>query len=201
MTRIRGFTLLELLVAMAVLAVMAALAYGGLNSVVDQYDDGEAEVAALAARQRALSLLQRDLLQAQPRPAREPYHGDRVGALVADPDAEFPFELTRGGWSNPAQRRRATLHRVAWRVDDDGVLERLHWQTVDRGSNEPPVATPVLDGVAELRWRFLDAQDAWHEVWPPAAATVGPATLPRGVEVTIVFEDGEEIVRVHALVD
>ena len=201
MTRARGFTLIELLVAMTVLAVMAAIAYGGLNNIIRQYQQTEDEVARMVALQRTLVMLSNDLHQLQPRSVREPFHGDPEGAFVAAESADYQVVFTRGGWSNPAGRRRATLQRVAWRLNpDEGRIERAHWQLLDRAQDALPVITPLADSVDELRWRFMDAAGEWQEFWPPAdAPAAAPAVLPRGVEVTLLLEDGTEIVRVFAL--
>ena len=107
MMRARGFTLIELLVAMTVLAVMAAIAYGGLNNIIRQYQQTEDEVARMVALQRTLVMLSNDLHQLQPRSVREPFHGDPEGAFVAAESADYQVVFTRGGWSNPAGRRRA----------------------------------------------------------------------------------------------
>lgn len=199
MTRARGFTLIELLVAMAVLAVMAALAYGGLNGLIRQYEQTGAQVARIVALQRTLVMLSNDLLQVQPRSVREEFHGDRAGALVADELADFPLAFTRGGWSNPAQRRRATLQRVGWRLHE-GQVERAHWQVVDRAQGAIPVITPLVDGVEAMRWRFRARDGEWNELWPPPGQEQGsPSSLPSAIELTLELETGEEIVRVFAL--
>jgi general secretion pathway protein J len=201
MIRARGFTLIELLIAMTVLAVMAALAYGGLNGLIRQFQQTDEQVARMVALQRTLVMLGNDLTQIQPRSVREEFHGDRAGALVADDVADFPLAFTRGGWSNPAQRRRTTLQRVGWRLHE-GRVERAHWQLVDRAQGEIPVITPLVDGVAALRWRFRARDGQWLELWPPAdAAQVSPSSLPTAVELTLELENGDEILRLFALDD
>ena len=66
----RGFTLVEVLVALAILAIVAALAYRGTSALVD----GEARLAAEATRWRTLDAvftrIESDLRQAQPRSVR-----------------------------------------------------------------------------------------------------------------------------------
>lgn len=199
MMRARGFTLIELLIAMTVLAVMAALAYGGLNGLIRQFHQTDEQVARIVALQRTLVMLGNDLLQVQPRSVREPFHGDREPALIADDVADFPLAFTRGGWSNPAQRRRATLQRVGWRLHE-GRVERAHWQVVDRGQGALPVVTPLVDGVEALRWRFRARDGQWLELWPPADQDGrSPSSLPTAVELTLELDSGEEVLRVFAI--
>ena len=199
MTRTHGFTLIELLIAMTVLAVMAALAYGGLNGLIRQFQQTDEQVTRLVALQRTFVMLGNDLLQVQPRSVREEFHGDRAGALIADDVAEFQLVFTRGGWSNPAQRRRATLQRVGWRLHE-GRIERAHWQLVDRAQGDVPVITPLVEGVETLSWRFRTRDGQWLELWPPAEQEqISPSSLPVAVEVTLELETGEKIQRVFAL--
>jgi general secretion pathway protein J len=75
---IGGFTLLELLVALAIFAVLATMAYAALNSVLTARKQVEAKSARLSALQTALMIMERDVEQAVPRGIRDEF-GD-VGA-------------------------------------------------------------------------------------------------------------------------
>jgi len=196
--RCGGFTLLELLVAVALFAVVSTIAYGGLNALIRQYEQSDAQVARTASMQRAMALLASDLVQMQPRSVREEFHGERTPALVAGPRYLHALEFTRGGWSNPASHRRATLQRVAWRLQDDR-LERLHWQVLDRAPLTEPVVTPLLQGVTRLDIRFLDLQGDWQDSWPSIRQfEPDPDGLPAAIEVSLQFENGGTLIRVFA---
>lgn len=196
MNREHGFTLIEIVVAVAILATVAALAYGGLNGIIRQYEMAGGHSERVATWQRTMMLLSQDLVQLQPRPVRDAFHGDRIGAFVAGPTHEYALEFTRGGWSNPAQRSRSTLQRVAWRQEGDR-LERLHWTVLDRAPGTAPVVTPVTHGIARVEWRFLDAAREWHDAWPPVSAPDPTGTVtPIAVEMVLEFEDGTRIERV-----
>ncbi len=194
----RGFTLLELLVAIALFAVVSTIAYAGLNALIRQYEQSDAQVARTAAMQRAFALLASDLVQVQPRSVREEYHGERTPALIAGPRYPHALEFTRGGWSNPAGHRRTTQQRVAWRLQDDR-LERLHWQVLDRAPLAEAVATPLLQGITRLDLRFLDAQGDWQDSWPSIRQfDPDPDTLPIAIEVSLQLDNGDTLTRVFA---
>jgi general secretion pathway protein J len=142
-----GFTLLELVVALAVFAVLATLAYGSLGHLLQAREQLAARADALGRLQLAFSLLERDCLGAATRPVRDEL-GDAQPALWRAPDGSL--ELTHGGWSNPLDQPRARLQRVRWQVRD-GALYRDAWPVLDRVPGSKPQAQRVLQGVQRFR--------------------------------------------------
>lgn len=194
--RARGFTLLEMMAAIAIFAVFATVAYGSLNALIDLYRQGEVQVERMAELQRTLSLLGDDLLQVQPRGIREEFHGDFVHAVLAGEDKAYALEFTRGGRSNPGGARRSTLQRVAWSLDGERLV-RTHWAMLDRAPESPAVVTPLLDGVMRAEWRFLDGDGEWHVTWPTLDRLEGVHDdVPSAVEVTLELRDWGEVSRV-----
>lgn len=199
MNRSRGFTLIEMVVAVTLLAVLAAVAYATLDGMLRQQSTTETRVDDHAALQRTMLLLGNDLMQVFPRSIRSGSHGDRVPAFHAPPGPEGMVEWTRGGWPNPAGHARSTYQRVAWRLVD-GELQRLYWMTLDRDAVAQPVVAPVMREVQTMRWRFLANDGRWHEYWPVLDAPISePDRLPRAAELTLLLEDGDEIRRIFDL--
>lgn len=199
--RTRGFTLLELLVALAVFAIMSVAAYGGLRNVLFTRTAVEEQNRRLAAVQLAVYRLEQDIEQAVPRGVRDEY-GEPQAALIGGDLAGDKLTLTRAGWDNPLGQPRATLQRVAYRLRD-GRLWRLHWDVLDRGGLNEPRETLLLDRVREFRVRFLD-QDDWRDDWPPTATDEAGNksdldALPRAVEIGLTLEDWGEIARLLPL--
>ena len=193
--RQRGFTLLEILVAMAVFAIMGVMAYGGLQSVIDQQEIARENAARLRAVQFAVRQIGLDLQQVQPRPVRDELGDGYRPALLADERNIYALEFTRGGWSNPLAQPRAAVQRVAYRVED-GRLIRVHWFVPDHTLAEEPVERDLLDRVVEIRFRFVGGSGGeWAEQWPATLGTGDPADLPRAIEVVIELEDWGEIRR------
>ncbi len=197
----RGFTLLELLVALAVFAIMATAAYSGLRNVLFTRAAVEEQSRRLAAVQLAVFRLGQDIEQAVPRGIRDEY-GEPQAALLGGELADDRLTLTRAGWDNPLGQPRATLQRVAYRLRD-GRLWRLHWGVLDRGGLLEPRETLLLERVREFRVRFLDRDD-WRDDWPPpasdeAGAKKDPDALPRAVEIGLTLEDWGEITRLLPL--
>jgi len=181
-----GFTLLELLVALAIFSLIAVMSYDGLKVVLNTQAATEVQADALAELQKVYLLVQRDIEQVVPRPVRDEY-GDEQPALTG----EDALQLTRGGWSNPAGRLRSTLQRVGYAFEDRHLV-RYSWAVLDRAQDSEPQRQVLVGDVEEMTIRYLAANNEWEERWPnPLAAADGnvPAPgLPRAVEITLDHE-------------
>lgn len=176
-----GFTLLEVLVALAIFAVLGVMAYGGLETVLDTRTQVEAKAARLAALQMVYSRMEQDIQQTVPRTIRDNY-GDPRPALIGGTGQQPSLELTRGGWTNPTGELRSTLQRVAYGLES-GRLVRLSWMVLDRAPDSKPYKQVMLDGVKEFRVRFLAQNGVWSDSWPPLGVPNGQ--LPLAVQVTL----------------
>jgi general secretion pathway protein J len=194
--RSRGFTLIELLVAMAIVAVIGVMALTGLSEVIHQQTIARERAQRWQAIQLAMRVIVQDLAQLQPRATRDELGEAYLPSLLADPNAQFALEFSRGGWANPGGFPRGTVLRVAYNFEDDKLV-RYHWPVMDRTVSTPPVRTEMLDGVANVEVRFLDISGQWQLEWPPLQMA-GPDRLvarPRAVEFAIELKDFGRVTR------
>ena len=186
-----GFTLLELIVVLAVFSIFAVMAYGGLAGVLAARERVLESFERTAALQKAYLRLRNDLQQVRARPSRDGF-GQAQPALQVLGDGAVEF--TRSGWRNPAGQSRSALERVAYRLDADDRLLRSSWRVLDRAQDSAVSEAVVLDKVKELRWRFLEGAE-WRDRWPaPSVAGEAPLeAVPRAVELTLTLEDLGEV--------
>lgn len=197
MNRVRsGFTLIEVLVALAVFGVLSMLAYATLGSTLSNADYLTDRMERLQSVQRAMRFLTTDIMEAAPRPVRTELGDSYRPALYSALSGDFAIELTHSGWSNPAGLPRGTLQRVAYRIED-GVLLRYHWNVLDRTFSNDPIVTELLDDVDGLFFRFFDPSGESSEIWPPQnqQGGAGLRTRPRAVEIILSLPDQGEITR------
>lgn len=197
--RVRGFTLLELLVALAVFAMVSLMAYSGLHTVLQNKQVTEQRAERIQQLQSAMLMLERDLSQiALLREIRDDY-GDRQGSLRTADFGAITLEFTRAGWRNPTRMARSTLQRTAYGIDEE-VLKRFSWTVLDRTQESIPNEVVLLAGVRKMRLRYMDEGGGWHEQWPPAGlAQTGAKPFPRALEVTLELEDMGSIRRLFPL--
>jgi general secretion pathway protein J len=194
----RGFTLLELLVALAVFAIMATAAYSGLQSVLLTHARVESEAKRLAQLQMAFHILERDIEQAAPRGIRDEFGQPRPALEGGALNGNALVTFSRAGWDNPLGQGRSTLQRLSYRLQNTQLV-RAHWNTLDRGGLNEARETPLLDHVQQASLRFLDDQNAWQSSWPPSGSDGEPTGLPRAVEISLTLNDWGEITRLFRL--
>jgi len=196
----KGFTLIEVLVALAVFGVMSMLAYAALGSTLSNADYLSDRMDRLQSIQRAVRYLSTDLFQLVPRPVRNELGDGFDPALETTLSSEFAIELTRGGWGNPAGLPRGTMQRVAYRLEDDELV-RYYWTVLDRTYANEPIATVLLDNVESLYFRFYTGDGEFSEVWPPQAqlGVTQIRSRPRAVEIVLTLADQGEIRRLLEL--
>ena len=193
----RGFALFELLVAMAIFSVLAALGYGGLSSVARTRGELEASGARLKALQLGVAQIGRQLRQAAVRPVRGSY-GESLPALSG---TATTLELSHRDYASPVQPYRAALMRSSWSLDQDRIV-RDDWPVLDRAASTRPVRRVVLEDASLLRLRYLDSGRTWRDEWPPRSGPdAAPDRLPRAVEFRFELGDLGPIQRLVELPD
>jgi general secretion pathway protein J len=116
--RCRGFTLLELMIAISIFAVITTFAYSGLNVVLDAKQQTDEHLERLSKIQLGMHLMQMDIEQAVNRPVRDEY-GDTEPALRSGGQSTLLLELTRTGYANPLKLQRSQLQRVGYLLEEE----------------------------------------------------------------------------------
>ena len=159
----KGFTLIEILVALFIFSVVGMISAQLLGRTLDAYEVLEDRGDRLSQIHRAMFVVQRDMLQYQDRAVRTA-SGDSFPALMIGDEGSL--EMTRGGWCNPLQRPRSNLQRVAYRLQGENLV-RAYWPVLDRLGGEEPLTQTILEEVDDLEFFVIDEQGEEHKIWPP----------------------------------
>ncbi len=201
MRRQSGFTLLELIIAIGIFATMSAMAYAGLNSVMNTRAHADIQADRLAQLQKAFLIIGRDIEQAIDRPVRDNY-GDELRAISGGGYGSSILELSRSGRANPMALPRSHLQRVGYEVQEDQLLRKV-WPVLDQAVDTVAYEGVMLTGIKAVDLRFMDANKQWQTQWPdPNLSGTGQSlpAMPRAVEVSIDLEDWGRIRRIFEVV-
>lgn len=176
-TRVSGFTLLEVLVVLSVFAILGVIASQIVGRVLDNQRTLAERGDRLADFQKAMLIVQRDIMQLNPRGVRDELGDGREALMIG---ADGMIEFTRAGWRNPLQQARSTLQRVGYIVQEE-TLYRAYWPVLDRAPDAEPVLQELLSGVVQIEFFAMDVSGNEHSFWPllgeyaddPAAALAG----------------------------
>ena len=196
MRRSQGFTLIEVLVAMSVFAVMTILAYMSLGQTLANADMLGDRMDRLQAIQRTMRYLSNDLSAASPRPIRSELGDTYLPAVMVSAANEFVLAVTHGGWSNPAGLPRSTQQRSVYLLED-GKLFRVYYNVLDSTYTNNALSTEILDGVESIEFRLLQDNGETTNQWPPLGAQglAAERMRPRAVEIILTLEGEGEIRR------
>lgn len=200
----RGFTLVEILVAIAIFSLIASASTAVLTNVIVASEQSSQSIERLQSLQRAMMVIERDLLQAVNR-------APRIGGVDNNTTVFFGgagemqsthdgVSFVRNGWQNPMWLLpRSNMQGVAYRLNSDNVLERLHTLFVDNDLGVDPIVRPLLTGVTDLNIEFMVAINSRNEIsWDESYEG---NKVPKGIAIEITTKDFGVIRREFALLD
>lgn len=181
----QGFTLLEVMIAMAIFAVLSLLAYQILSASVKNSEMTQEHTARLNEIQTVFSLLERDLIQILPRQA------DAKEAILSATETSLSF--TTIGSSPAAETLSASdLIQVTWGIANHALVRNtsvLPSPPLSDTTRAP--AFTMLKGVRTAHWRFFST--GWTDSWSQTD------TFPNAIELVITLDDMGEIRRLFLL--
>jgi len=174
-----GFTLVEMLVALAALSLLAGGALAVASASTASHDSIRARQEATQDLMRLRAALKADLTQAAARRPRDINGAKEQAALSGGHGNGVFLTLVRRGWDNPLEQGRSSLQYVEYRLNQ-GRIERLWRRHVDGSPLQGPQV--LLEGISSVSISFMD-RDQWLQAW--AGAPNRP--LPRALHLDVRF--------------
>jgi general secretion pathway protein J len=181
----RGFTLIELVVAMAIFAVLTLSGWQVFNNLIKVRERTTIKAEQLAAIQEAYEQLSRDLVQVVPRPV----------SIGASSEAAFllqnnVFHFTRTGIIDPLQQGISPMQRVYYTVEQEQLI-RYAVAQIDQNGNTVPSKTVLLNHVTNWSVSALTNSNS-SPIWPSnidastaTSSASGDITLPTAVQINL----------------
>ena len=150
-SRKQGFTLLELLVALGVFAIIGMLATQLLRHAIQVTGVLETRMDRVLELQRATGILRRDVAQVIHRPVRDQLGRTLPAVQIPEPNV---LEFTRTGWLNPLEHPRSNLQRVSYELRGKNLI-RSYWNILDRIAEHEPIEQVLLTRVENVFFEVL----------------------------------------------
>lgn len=180
-----GFTLIEILIALFIFAVIAIITATGLSAILKSHERSDVQMQEITQIQLALIIMKRDISQATARPIMD-NNGNQIPAFL---ERAGYFELTRSGYSNPLMNnKRSTLQRVAYFYRDHQLIRRT-WPVLDRAPDTPFSDKILLDGLKTLTFSYLADNKQFYPTWSASMLDKNQQhLLPAGIKVDFYFK-------------
>nr|WP_269783285.1 type II secretion system minor pseudopilin GspJ [Marinibactrum halimedae] len=198
-----GFTLVEVMVALAIGVMVTVLAYQTLSVSITSSEATADALAEIDDLDRAWQMIDRDLRHAISRASS--LHGVRsVTGFGTEIDNAYKLKFTRSGRPNPMNLPRSALLRVGYRWEDE-VLYRDAWPESQEADIDNALSMKLLGNVTDFQLRFLpetarNAEGPWVDQWPDGnAQNDQDEKMPIAVEVTMEVTGYDKIVRMFSI--
>lgn len=198
----KGFTLIEILVAMAIASVVAMISVNALGFALRAKTIHDNKSEQLSALQFAYVLMQNDIEQALNRPIRNNqnqveagFWGESLHGITRDSQAFIAF--TRGGVTNSQWRQaKSALARVQYAIEGDKLI-RITWQALDQAPTSEPIRRVILRGIRNLECKFISHDaivfDTWKTALEPEDFTLSENVImdrvPQGVRISFELDE------------
>jgi general secretion pathway protein J len=171
-TRPRGFTLIELIVALFITAIIFAVGYGAINQALRHHDEVKDHQARLTEVQNAVRVMVQDFSELAARPVRDPLGQNWLGAITAQSPGTVSGSTNT---STPSASGTAPAAPDAEDDDDDSSAPAddggpdLVAFTRGGWANPAGIQRPTLERVSyrfangtlrRMHWTVLDSTEA-----------------------------------------
>ena len=183
-----GFTLIEVLVAAALVAVISTLSFMAISSAARTQEVLRAHSERGSKIELTIARMRQDLFSMSTRAVRDA-SGDFLGAFAFGRGrSDYDLEFTRNSRA-PLLVTDTGFERVAYEVENDN-LYRYSWSVLDRPTGTQPTRTLLTSGVNSLDIRAFDAGGDWRDTWPQGIGdNINYQLLPELVELTVEFSE------------
>ena len=165
MKKNHGYTLLEILVALAVFAILSTLTASAMYQAFDTRTRVNAQANQLNALQLGLTLIARDTEQVVGQATSE----NATSSTLPFVGQSNYLEFTRGGLVNPnGIEARSTLKRIAYTCVGHKLIRRS-WERIDTPARNHYQDKTILEHLDECKFAYMTQNHRTQSEWQVVA--------------------------------
>jgi len=182
-----GFTLVELLVAIAIFAVLSALGWKVFDYLIKIKERNTQHEQRLGQLQEAYQQVLRDTVQIVPITANV---AGQVQPAVMLQNGQLTFSKT--GMTDPLMQGIPPEERVEYIYKaDEKKLYRYKYKNLNQNGNDQPETSVLLDSVDQFQIMLLNPNEMaqWPEVTLSENDVTQAKILPRGLKINLTVNE------------
>lgn len=189
----KGFTLLEILIALFIFTIVSMILVSALHTVMNSLIGTETNADQLRKLQSTLLVMSRDVEQIVYRPVLDT-SGNEEAAFLGTPRM---FTFTHLGYVNLTSAnasRGMQRTRYFW---EQNTLWRMTWPVLDQAPGTRAHTRSLLENVSEVRFQYLDQEGRFQDNWPVEGQV--SQQLPRAVRIILTISNWGKISQLYVV--
>lgn len=191
----KGFTLLELMIAMSIFALISLLTMGGLSNALNTRAHTEEKLQRLTQMQMVFTILSREVQQHANRTIRDEYGAILEPFSAETGDGIIGLEFTHQGRFTFGDQ--ISLQRVAYYQEDDKLIKKV-WKVLDRVEDTKAVKQIVLEQVDSVTFSFFNSESSSEDGWEDSLPSAEEGQTG-GIKLTLISKEFGEIQKIFAV--
>lgn len=189
----RGFTLIELMVALFIYTILSMLLMSGLKSVINAQNGTEIKAEKLHVIQRGMLVLSRDLEQIINRPITNADGTEEPGFIGTIKS----LTVTHLGSGDPSgQSLKSNMQRISYAYYDQALWRHVA-SALDQTVKVEIKKRPLFPGLSKMTFQYLDSEKHWQSVWPSGDNDADQ--LPKAIKVSLTFKEWGTLSQIYVV--
>ena len=189
----KGFTLIEVLISLAILSIIAIVSTNFLQSSIDLRNQSKSKVDDIKVFNLGVSTIRRDLMSTVNLPMRDNFGNQLPNFIGSNTDKKITFL----GFINRIDSSRSSISRIEYLFDDTKFIRRVYF-TADPYDYDDHIDSVIFDNIDDVEIFFL-SDNRWFTEWPAGQTTA--YKIPKLVKIEINDKDRDFEIIINPNID
>lgn len=189
----KGFTLIEVLISLAILSIISIVSTNFLQSSIDLRNQSKSKVDDIKVFNLGVSTIRRDLMSTVNLPMRDNFGNQLPNFIGSNTDKKITFL----GFINRIDSSRSSISRIEYLFDDTKFIRRVYF-TADPYDYDDHIDSVIFDNIDDVEISFL-SDNRWFTEWP--AGQTAAFKIPKLVKIEINDKDRDFEIIINPNID